>query len=110
MINAPEDSTTLSQLVNNFHRFTTNWLSKHNIKKVQDKYFHNYWDTCITYEKSYFSRLHYIWYNPVKHGYVGSPEKWKFDSFYFLYEEEMKEIEQIIKTYPIDRMKIDDDF
>ena len=110
MINAPEDSTTLSQLVNNFHRFTANWLSKHNIKKVQDKYFHNYWDTCITFEKSYFSRLHYIWYNPVKHGYVGSPEKWKFGSFYFLYEEEMKEIEQIIKTYPIDRMKIDDDF
>ncbi|HEX37516.1 MAG TPA: hypothetical protein ENG70_01455 [Candidatus Cloacimonetes bacterium] len=110
MINAPEDSTTLSQLFNNFHRFTANWLSKHHIKKLKEKYFHNYWDTCITYERSYFTRLHYIWYNPVKHNYVDSPEKWKFGSYYFRYNEEMKEMEEIIKTYPIDKLKIDDDF
>jgi len=110
MINAPEDSTTLSQLFKNFHRFTANWLSKHNIRKVREKYFHNFWDTCITYENSYFSRLHYIWYNPVKHNYVDSPEKWEFGSYYFRYKEEMKEMNKIIESYPIYRLKIEDDF
>ena len=110
MVNAPEESATLSELMNNFHRFTANWLSKHNIRKVKEKYFHNYWDTCITFEKSYFTRLNYIWFNPVKHGYVDSPEKWKFGSYYYRYREEMKEMKRQIEKYPFDKVKIDDDF
>ena len=31
---------------------------------------HNYWDTKLTYEKSYFARLNYVHQNPVKHGLV----------------------------------------
>ena len=55
------------------------WLNLKNelTRLIQSKkVFYNYWDTCITYENSYFTRLNYIWYNPVKHGYVDSPEKW----------------------------------
>ena len=32
--------------------------------------FYNYWNTCINFEKSYFTRINYFWNNPVKHGYV----------------------------------------
>ena len=110
MINAPKDSKTLSTVMNNFHRFTANWLSTHNIKKVKDKYFHNYWDTCITYEKSYFARLNYIWFNPVKHGYVENPEEWKYGSYYNRYQIELKEMENQIDKYPFNKLNIDDDF
>jgi len=110
MIHAPEKAETLSNVMNNFHRFTAIWLSKHGIQKIGQKYFHNYWDTCITFEKSYFARLNYIWMNPVKHGYVDSPEKWKFGSYYYRFKEEAEEIKQLMKKYPFDKLKIRDDF
>ena len=110
MVNAPEDVATLSNVMNNFHRFTANWLSKHQIKRIREKYFHNYRDTCITFEKSYFTRLNYIWYNPVKHNYVDSPEKWEFGSYFYRFNEEYEEIQRIINKYPCDKVKIKDDF
>ena len=77
MANAPENAETLAQVINNVHRFSSSGIkslecincvdavptqSAHSIDK---KIFHNYWDTCITYENSYYARLHYLWYNPV---------------------------------------------
>ncbi len=110
MVNSPENAETLSDVMTNFHRFTANWLSRKQIKKVGEKYFHNYWDTCITYEKSYFCRLNYIWYNPVKHGYVDSPEKWKFGSYYFRFKDDNDEMIKIFEKYPFDKLEIKDDF
>ena len=80
MINAPEDSTSLSNVMNNFHRFTANWLSKHKIKRIGEKYFHNCWDTCITYEKLYFARLNLYMDESCKTwfcGIAGEMELWK---------------------------------
>ncbi len=110
MVNAPENALTLSKVMNNFHRFTANWLSKNNIKKIDSKYFHNYWDTCITYDQAYFTRLNYIWYNPVKHGYVKSPEEWKFGSYFFRCKQESVELENLKQKYPFDSVKLRDDF
>ncbi|MDP8232076.1 MAG: hypothetical protein P9L91_05335 [Candidatus Zophobacter franzmannii] len=110
MATAPEDARMLSELMHNFTRFTANWLSKHNIVKIKHQYFHNYWDTCITYERSYYCRLNYIWNNPVKHGYVESSEKWRHGSYYHRFKMKDKESEEIMLNYPIDRVHIDDDF
>ncbi len=74
------------------------------------KVFYNYWDTCITYENLYFTRLNYIWYNPVKHGYVDSPEQWKFGSYYYRFKGEEKELKELLKKYPFHDIKIRDDF
>ncbi|MBN2829473.1 MAG: transposase [Candidatus Cloacimonetes bacterium] len=110
MATAPENVKTLSDLMHNLTRFTANWLSSHNIPRIESKYFHNYWDTCITYEKSYFCRLNYIWNNPVKHGYVESPEKWIYGSYIYRFRAEDIESQEIMLNYPIDRVHIDDDF
>lgn len=110
MTSAPTKAETLSKVMKNFHRFTANWLSKNNVKKVKEKYFHNYWDTCITYENSYYARINYIWFNPVKHEYVSSPEKWRYGSYYYRYQADEKETKEIMKRYPFDKIKIDDDF
>jgi hypothetical protein len=34
------------------------------------KVWHNFWDTKLTYEKSYLARLNYVHQNPVRHGLV----------------------------------------
>jgi putative transposase len=110
MVNSPKKAETLSSVIENFHKFTANWLSRNQINKKGTKYFHNYWDTCITYEKSYYSRLNYIWYNPVKHGYVDSPEKWKFGSFYYRFTEDEINMKNIFEKHPFNQLKIKDDF
>jgi len=91
------------------HRFCppkNNIYSKNNGNKI----WWNYWDTCITYERSYFARLNYIHFNPVKHGYVDSPDKWKFSSYCEFCNELGKDAEKIVKNYPFNRIRIKDEF
>ena len=123
MVNAPKDSGTLPDIMRESHRFTALWIKKNmesinhvdgaltrSKQTIKGKIFYNYFDTCITYEKSYFARLNYIWYNPVKHGYVESPEKYVFGSYYYRYQEESETMKRQIKKYPFGNLKINDDF
>jgi putative transposase len=110
MADAPEDAMTLSRVINNFHRFSALKIKKNvNPASPSDPVWFNYFDTCITYEKSYFARLNYIWFNPVKHGYVEKPEEWKFGSYFFK-ENGNDEARSIMKNYPCDRIQVEDDF
>ena len=154
MVNAPDNSKSLPDIIKEVHRFTALWIKKNiNIESInhlpdvalvktgvdaykrestrlihkgeqslaltrsaqskrskKGKIFYNYRDTCITYEKSYYARLNYIWYNPVKHGYVDSPEKWKFGSYYFRFRKDAEEMQRLMKKYPFDKVKVRDDF
>ncbi|NJN82591.1 MAG: hypothetical protein HC802_10190 [Caldilineaceae bacterium] len=40
-----------------------------------------YWDHIIRNDADLETRLHYIHYNPVKHGYVLKPENWPYSSY-----------------------------
>ena len=138
MANAPENAETLAQVINNVHRFSSSGIksllesleslecincvdavptqSEHKAAPTQSehsttkKMFHNYWDTCITYENSYYARLHYLWYNPVKHGYVKHQLEWKYSSFYYRHQDEKEYLDKIMKLYPCDKVKVFDDF
>lgn len=41
-----------------------------------------YWEHFIRDEKDLEQHIHYIYYNPVKHGYVRSVYEWKYSSFH----------------------------
>ena len=109
MVNAHGNPFTLPDIIKEVHRFTALWIKK-KLNIDSKKIFFNYWDSCITYEKSYFVRLNYLWYNPVKHGYVDSPEKWKYGSYYYRFTEEEENMQNQFKKYPFNKLKIRDDF
>ena len=44
------------------------------------KVWFQYWDSCLTYENSYYARLNYVHNNPVKHGLVQDAELYPFCS------------------------------
>jgi putative transposase len=44
----------------------------------------NYWDYCPRDEEDYFTRLNYLLYNPVRHGYVTDLKDYAFSSFHGL--------------------------
>jgi putative transposase len=37
-----------------------------------------YWDTLIRSEGDFWCRINYMWLNPVKHGFCGRPEEWRW--------------------------------
>lgn len=120
MTQAPEDATTLSRVINNFHKFSAIWIRKNLefgdsvadrlTQSTYSKIWYNYWDTCITYENSYYARINYIWFNAVKHGYVEDAAQWKFGSFYYRSSVQSGQVAEMVKRYPCDRVKIGDDY
>jgi len=82
-----------------------------NINRIDNKrgrhVMKNYWDKCITYEKSYWARLNYINNNPVKHGYVESAANYPFGSYYYSQKEDWATFE---KQYPWNTVNEKDDF
>jgi putative transposase len=67
----------------------------------------NYWDRCISLERSYWARLNYINHNPVKHGYVTDARAYPFGSYYFESRESWEVCE---REYPWDSVSEEDDF
>lgn len=51
------------------HEKTAKWINRLE-NAVGRKVWHNFWETRLTYEKSYLARLNYVHQNPVKHGLV----------------------------------------
>ncbi len=80
------------------------------LQKSPEKIFHNYWDSCMTYERSYFTRLNYVYFNSVKHGYVLHPKEYPFGSYFYRYERFAKELKELECKYPFERVNVKDDF
>jgi len=111
MLNAPDHPNTLSTIFNEVHKFTAIWVKK-NLPELKDetRIFYNYWDSCITYEKSYFARLNYIYFNPVKHGYVKEASDYLWGSYRVRLKAESYYLNELREKYPWDKIKVKDDF
>jgi len=66
---SPEDVGTLRKFISRLHTETAIYVNRLD-QKPGRKIWHNFWETQITYEKSYLARLHYVHQNAVKHGLV----------------------------------------
>jgi putative transposase len=51
------------------HTRTAGWVNRLDDTPGR-KVWHNFWDTRLTYQKSYLARLNYVHQNAVKHGLV----------------------------------------
>ena len=40
---------------------------------------YQYWDTCLTFEASYWAKLNYVTNNPVKHGFVDTASNYPYN-------------------------------
>ncbi|MBI5841733.1 MAG: transposase [Chloroflexi bacterium] len=80
IVESPGNAVTLSKFTSSYHKFTArNWNDKDNANGR--KVWWNYWDTCIRSERDYYSRLRYVFWNPVKHGLVENPEDYPFSNY-----------------------------
>jgi putative transposase len=100
----------LKNLLGRIHRKSSNLLKRKN-KIMSSRIWWNYWDTCIRGESDFFKRINYIYYNPVKHGYVADPVDYKWSSFEdFLGRNEEEKIKEQLQKYSFEDLRIEDDF
>jgi len=106
---APEDSTTLAKLIQQVHSITAIQFNRWDNTPGRQVW-QNYWDTCITHEKSYLARLHYVHTNPVKHGLVEDAMGYPFCSYRWLIEQGDEVLRAQIISQPIDKVNVFDEF
>ena len=108
---APENALTLEKLIRQLHSKSAVELNKLD-KTLGRKIWHNYWDTCITHETSYYARLHYVHLNPVKHRLVDvkRAEDYPFCSYRWFLEKADDDFRDVVMNQPIDRVDVFDEF
>lgn len=104
LLRAPEVAADLSTLIRSVHKFTSLRWNREDGRPGRQTW-HEYWDTCIDNERSFWARVNYIHHNPVKHGLVSHPSQYPFSS-YSRWDAET-DIDLLEGAYPWDRLQLE---
>jgi len=74
------------------------------------KVWHQFWDSRITFEKSYLARLNYVHNNPVRHGVVPVAERYRWCSAAWFARTAPAPFVKTVESFKTDRLKVPDDF
>jgi putative transposase len=88
----PDHLHCIWQLPENDHDFSPRWNfikryfsigmeGKLNHRREKNIWQKRFWEHLIRDEYDFYRCLEYIYYNPVKHGYVDSPHDWAYSTF-----------------------------
>ncbi len=78
----PEDNTNYAlrwRLIK--HYVATKIETRRNHRQEKRVWQRRYWEHTIRSKQDWQNHMDYIHYNPVKHGYVKYPRKWRYSSF-----------------------------
>ena len=101
------DSHVLSSLLQHLHAETARKLNRLDQQVGREVWF-NFWDTKLTFEKSYLARLNYVHQNPVKHGLVWVANQYPWCSAAWFERTASPAAVKTIYSFKTDRLKIDD--
>ena len=74
------------------------------------KVWYNFWETRITYEKSYLARLSYVHQNAVKHGLVSVASEWRWCSAAWFERTAESAMIETVYAFKTDAVNVFDDF
>jgi REP-associated tyrosine transposase len=106
---ASDDASSLKQMIQRLHSQTARVINGEDGMKGRRVWF-QYWDTCLTYEKSYYPRLNYVHNNPVKHGLVARADQYPFCSAAWFERNAEPGFRRKVESFRFDRVKVPDDF
>jgi putative transposase len=79
----PSGESNFSQIMHSIKlSFTNKYKRQINAKTPFSFWQKRFWDHVIRNENDLENHIHYIHFNPVKHGYVTDPNQWKYSSFH----------------------------
>jgi putative transposase len=104
-----EQPTRLAPFVQQLHASTAIFVNGIDKAPCRQVWF-QYWDKNITFESSYFSRLHYVHRNAVHHGVVKDATRYPWCSAAWFERESPVSFRETVYSFPIDRIKVADAF
>ncbi len=102
---SPQDAETLRPLIRKLHGRTAKAINEED-KALGRRVWFQYWDTLLTYERSYFARLNYVHQNPVKHGIVHQAEAYPWCSAGWFARTATPAFYRRIRSMPTDRLNV----
>lgn len=109
VIRRSEQSRPLAKVLGKVHM-----LSAKEVNGIDDipgrKVWFNYRDTHLTNDKTHLSRLHYVIHNPVHHRLVQSAVQYPWCSAGWFERTASPAFVKTVRSFPIDRLQIEDDF
>jgi putative transposase len=109
IMRAPETGSDMAALVRSIHSITARYINRADGTPGR-RVWSNYWDTCITHERSYLARLHYVHTNAVRHGLALRPEDYPFCSYHWFLRTADPQFRERVLGSPVDKLNIWDDF
>lgn len=100
---------SISRTIQSVHKFTArqvNDLDQTSGRQV----WHNYFDKQLTFERSFMVRLHYVHYNPVRHGLVSDAAKYPFCSAFWFEREAPKSYVETVRSFKDDSIAEKDEY
>ena len=101
------DATTLRSLIRRLHSTTARAINAEDAAPGRRVWF-QYWDTHLTFQKSYLARLKYVHCNPVHHRLVRSAERHPWCSAAWFAREADRAFLRTVMSFPIDRLSVID--
>jgi putative transposase len=104
-----DDAKNLSKMLSELHRRTAISINRFDDTPGR-KTWHNFWETQLTYQKSYLARLNYVHQTPVKHGLVSVANHYPWCSAREFERLASPGIVKSIYRFKTDALKVRDDF
>ena len=106
---AMEDASTLKPMLTHLHADTAREINKRDGVTDRQVWF-NFWDTELTYEKSYLARLNYVHQNAVKHKLVSVANQYRWCSAAWFERTATPSQVKTVYAFKTDQLKVVDDF
>jgi putative transposase len=106
---SPEDPSSLRTFVTQLHSQTATRLNQLDGTKGRRVWF-QYYDSQITYQKSYLARLKYVHHNAVKHGCAEEATRYRWCSAGWFETHASPAFQRTVASFKTDALNIVDDF
>jgi putative transposase len=102
-------ANSLSSFSRHLHAKTAVALNKMDAVTGRKVWF-QYWDSHLTFERSYLARLSYVHHNAVHHGIVKHPSRYPWCSAGWLETKTKRPVSAMITSFHFDKLNVPDDF
>ena len=99
----------LKKLIRHLHSSTAIAVNDED-KTPGRKVWFQYWESHITFHRSYLARLNYVYQNPVKHGLVRDASAYQWCSAGWFQRKADRSFFKTVRSFPCDKLDIPDDF
>jgi putative transposase len=106
---AVEDAKSLKSFLTHLHADTAREINQRDGVTNRQVWF-NFWETELTYEKSYLARLNYVHQNAVRHGLVSVANQYRWCSASWFERTASPSQVKTIYSFKTDKVKVIDDF